>query len=62
MKELCVLHNKITPEKNNITKGFEALGLLNKTAYDSQALIQLKNNYCNQKKCLQCAIGNSILK
>ncbi len=49
-------------EKNSITKGFEMLGLVNKNAYDSQALIQLKKEYCDQKQCLQCAIGNKILK
>jgi hypothetical protein len=53
---------QLLPEKNNITKGFEALGLANKNAYDSQALIQLKNKYCAIKKCLECAIGNKILK
>ncbi len=53
---------QLTPEKNNITKGFTFLGFKNSTAFDSQALIQLKNEYCDQKKCLHCAIGNSILK
>ena len=31
-------------------------------AMESQALIQLKNNYCTKKLCLQCAIGNHLLK
>jgi hypothetical protein len=53
---------QLQAEKNNITNGFEALGLANKSAYDSQAFIQLKNKYCNEKKCLECAIGNKILK
>ena len=53
---------QLLPEKNNITKGFEALGLSNKSAYDSQAFIQLKNKYCNNKRCLECAVGNKILK
>ncbi len=52
----------LPPEKNHITKGFEALGIENKTAYDSQALLQLKNKYCSKKLCLQCAVGNKILK
>lgn len=52
----------ISPEKNEITKGFENLQFKNQSAFDSQALIQLKNEYCDQKFCLQCAIGNSILK
>ncbi len=53
---------EISAEKNNITKGFAAIGIKIKSAFDSQALIQLKNNYCNQKRCLECAIGNKILK
>ncbi|MCY7291779.1 MAG: DUF2851 family protein [Ferruginibacter sp.] len=53
---------QLLPEKNNITEGFKTLGVSNKSAYDSQALIQLKNKYCNQRRCLQCAVGNSILK
>jgi hypothetical protein len=53
---------QLLPEKNNITKGFELLGVANKSAYDSQALIQLKNKYCVVKRCLECAIGNKILK
>ncbi len=53
---------QLLPEKNNITKGFEALSIANKSAYDSQALIQLKNKYCNVKRCLDCAVGNKILK
>lgn len=53
---------EISPEKNSITKGFESLHYSNKNAFDSQAFIQLKNTYCNKKLCLQCAIGNSLLR
>ncbi|HEU5363977.1 MAG TPA: DUF2851 family protein, partial [Hanamia sp.] len=53
---------EIAPEKNAITKGFESLHYSNKNAFDSQALIQLKNEYCNNKLCLQCAIGNSLIR
>jgi len=49
-------------EKNVITKGFEVLQFSNKNSFDSQAYIQLKNEYCNKKRCLNCSIGNSILK
>jgi len=52
----------ISPEKNVITKGFEALKFSNKNSFDSQAYIQLKNEYCNNKRCIECAIGNSLLK
>jgi hypothetical protein len=49
-------------ESNSITKGFLQLGIENKNAFDSQALIELKNEYCNKKRCLDCAVGNAILK
>ena len=53
---------EIAAEKNSITKGFEGLNFSNKKAFDSQAMIQLKNEYCNKKLCLHCAIGNALLK
>lgn len=49
-------------EKNSITKGFENSGIIVSNASDSQSLIELKNEYCNKKRCLDCAVGNAILK
>jgi hypothetical protein len=53
---------EVTAEKNNITKTFAVNGITIQSAFDSQSLIQLKNNYCDQKRCLECSVGNSILK
>jgi hypothetical protein len=53
---------EIAAEKNLITKGFKQLSIENKNAWDSQALIELKNEYCNKKRCLECRAGNAILK
>ena len=53
---------QLSAEKNNITNGFKLLGIQNNNAFDSQSLIQLKNEYCNQKRCLHCSIGNKLLK
>ena len=53
---------EIAAESNSITKGFEQTGLKNKNAHDSQALIELKNEYCSKKRCLDCAVGNALLK
>lgn len=50
------------PEANSITKGFAGLGIENKNAFDSQALIELKNEYCSKKRCLECGVGNALLK
>jgi len=49
-------------ENNNIVADFVNLGVKINTAFESQALLELKNNYCNNKKCLQCSVGNKILK
>jgi hypothetical protein len=49
-------------ENNSITRGFHSIGIENKNGYDSQALIELKNEYCDKKRCLDCSAGNSILR
>lgn len=49
-------------ESNSITKGFHKIGIENKNAYDSQGLIELKTQYCERKMCLDCSVGNAILK
>jgi len=51
----------IDSEKNNIIEKFNSLKPISKTALQSQALLQLKNEYCDKNKCLQCAIGNFVL-
>ena len=51
-----------TPEQNNITRQWTALGLANNSAYDSQAYIELLKTYCHSKNCLSCSIGAAILK
>ena len=57
-----VLLKKMKPEKNNIISKFSEIGVSSKNAFDTQALLELKNNYCAPKRCLECAIGNTILK
>jgi hypothetical protein len=51
----------IAPEKNQIIALWENLGIKAESAFDTQALIQLKNNYCDTKKCLQCRVGARII-
>jgi len=51
----------IPMEHNRIVDKFHSLYAFGKTALDSQALIQLKQNYCSKNKCLQCAIGSALL-
>lgn len=48
-------------ESNSIIRKWGDLGVKARNAFESQALIELKNCYCNQKKCLNCQIGNVII-
>ncbi len=52
----------IPPEINTITQEWQQLGIANHHAHQSQALIELKTQYCNAKRCLDCAVGNALLK
>ncbi|MCX7743205.1 MAG: DUF2851 family protein [Flavobacteriales bacterium] len=62
MSEIAIeLLNNIPAEANRTIKNFEKLGINIKTAADSQALIVLKNRYCDQKRCLYCIFGKRIL-
>ncbi len=54
--------DEIKAERNLITSGFESLHIANKSAWDSQALTELKTQYCDRKRCLQCSVGNAVLK
>ena len=49
-------------EENSITKGFSLTGIQCNNAYDSQALIELKTQYCEKKNCLNCSIGSHLLR
>ncbi len=51
-----------SPESNSIVKRFSQSGLKANDAAQSQALIELKNNYCSYIKCLQCNIGLHLIK
>ncbi|MFA6875754.1 MAG: DUF2851 domain-containing protein, partial [Parabacteroides sp.] len=52
----------LPPEKNTIASAFNMAGITCNNAGDTQALIQLKREYCEKKKCLFCRIGFRLLK
>lgn len=51
----------LKPERNSITKRFEKLKMPLNNAADSQAMIQLKREYCEPRKCLFCRVGHQLL-
>lgn len=59
---LLALLEEIKPEKNNIISKFDAFKIKSTNAFETQALLQLKNEYCSKQLCLQCEIGKDILK
>jgi len=52
---------KIPGERNSIVSAWQNVGIKSESAYDSQALLQLKKQYCDEKKCLRCRIGHKVL-
>ncbi|MFZ1686052.1 MAG: DUF2851 family protein, partial [Flavobacteriales bacterium] len=68
------LLEQLPAEANVITRGWEKLGITTPSrrkagmtaqhdnAGRSQALIELKNVYCGQRRCLHCVIGAELLK
>ena len=55
------LLEKIEPEKNSIISKWNELEVKTESAYQTQALLQLKNEYCSQKRCLECSVGAKLL-
>lgn len=61
INKLIAILQLIKPEKNNIITKFSDIGITSKSSFDTQSLLELKNNYCTPKHCLQCAIGVKVL-
>ena len=53
---------QVHAERNYITRCWERAGIRVCTAADSQALIQLRTNYCDRKDCLRCRFGMEYLR
>ncbi|MEH0157856.1 DUF2851 family protein [Limibacter armeniacum] len=56
------LLERLPSEQNKIIRDWKALGLHCGSAFDTQACIELYNNYCKSKRCLSCCIGVNLLK
>jgi hypothetical protein len=54
--------NETTAESNKTITAFSQIGISCKKAFDSQALLELKTQFCDTRRCLECMVGNSILK
>lgn len=52
----------IPPENNAIVRSWSGVGVPVKNALDTQALLQLRNEYCVSGRCTDCSVGKSIIK
>ena len=56
-----LLLEQLDAEDNQIIRKWNEAGIESRTAFETQALLQLKNNYCDQKRCLNCQLGAKII-
>lgn len=59
-----VLHwlYQLAPEQNKITRYWKSTGIPNRSALDTQSLLELHTQYCVNKRCLECSVGNRLLR
>jgi len=56
------LLESVSAERNTISRNFAACGVEPHNAVQSQAMIQLYENYCKPRRCLECRIAKVLLK
>lgn len=59
-KALDLLHS-LKPENNSVIKKWSSIGITASDAYESQALLQLRKEYCDRRRCVNCAIGYQLM-
>jgi hypothetical protein len=53
---------ELRAERNHILQGWAGRGVVAGDAAGSQGLLELKKEYCNARRCLDCAIGRALLR
>ncbi len=60
--DLVELLYQIPAESNSTLKKWRSLEMISRSAADTKVLLELKANYCDKQKCLNCQLGAEILK
>jgi hypothetical protein len=55
------LLEEIDPEENLIIREWKSAGISADSAFITQGLTELRNNYCRKRRCLECGIGNRLI-
>jgi hypothetical protein len=53
---------QLAPEQNKITRYWKSANIPNHNALDTQSLLELHTQYCVNKRCLDCSVGNRLLR
>ncbi|CAL2103734.1 conserved protein of unknown function [Tenacibaculum sp. 190130A14a] len=61
-EDIFLLLREMKPEKNTIVSKFSEINISSTNAFETQALLELKNKYCDLKLCLSCVVGNKLLR
>ncbi len=61
-EKAMMLLESLDSEDNSIIRGFAAMGVVATNALQSQALLQMKQQYCDARRCLECRIGQLLVK
>jgi diketogulonate reductase-like aldo/keto reductase len=61
-EDFLELIKQIKAESNTVISKFASVGISSENAFQTQTLLQLKKNYCEKNRCLQCQIGIHLLK
>jgi len=61
-EDIIDIITSIKTEENSIIANFKSQNVIAQNAKDSQSLLQLYNEYCTKNKCLECAVGSSLLQ
>jgi hypothetical protein len=62
IENLVSLLETIKAEVNGTIQKFQSIKVIAGNAFESQSLLQLKNDYCDRSRCLSCEIGIELLK
>lgn len=57
-----LLLESLPPEQNSILDTWKNFGIKAQSACETQALLQLDSHFCKHTKCIQCAIGNKLIR
>ena len=62
IKTLTKMLNELPPEKNSTLNWIKSKNIFLKNAGQTQAVLELNNEFCAPRRCLECLIGNSLMK